>query len=136
MTIRRRGKDLVKECDVYLSGLYADFLETRHRPIPDWAWVNVLAHARPEQLRTLATDVSHCRGRPTRTTVWWQAVAFLAGEIVSHEDNDQTLDELRRSVLVPLELEWLAASGPTQRPRQLVRIVLDAVDGYQISRHR
>ena len=133
MTMRRRQQGLVKECDAYLAGQYADYLEAHHRPIPDWAWLGVLAHARPERLRALVRDLSHDGGRPTRTTVWWQAVRFLAGEILAGHDSDRDLEELRRSVLVPLELEWLAASEPMQRPRQLVRTVLDALDQYQSS---
>lgn len=131
MTIRRRGRELVQECDVYLSGHYADYLETHHRPIPDWAWLSVLAHAHPEQLRALVTEVSHGGGRPARTTVWWQAIGFLAGEILSRQDSDQILEELRRAVLVPLELQWLAASEPMRRPRQLVRTVLETLDQYR-----
>jgi hypothetical protein len=136
MSIRRRGRELVTECDVYLSGRYAEYLETRNRPIPDWAWLSVLAHAPPEQLRALVAQDPHCDGRPTRTTVWWQAVGFLAGEILSRQDSDQILDELRRSVLVPLELTSLAAGRPLQRPRQLVRMVLCALDQHQLGRHR
>jgi hypothetical protein len=135
MSMHRRHRRLVKESAVYLSGRYAEYVETRNRPIPDWAWLSTLAHASPEQLRQLA-DQFHRGGTRTRATVWWQAVAFLAGEILSQHDDDRSLDELRRSVLVPLELEWLSAGRRLQRPRQLVRMVLDALDQYQDSQRR
>jgi hypothetical protein len=136
VNIRRREKELVKECDVYLSGHYADYLETRNRPVPGWAWLSVLAHARPEQLRELvAEDAGWDRGR-TRTTVWWQAVGFLAGEILAQQEAEGSLDELRRSVLVPLELKWLTEDRTLQRPRELVRTVLDALDQFPSSRPR
>jgi hypothetical protein len=136
MNIRRRGRELVKECDVYLSGRYAEYLDTRSRPVPDWAWLSVLAHARPEQLRALVEENARFGGAPTRTTVWWQAVRFLAGEILSQQHDDQGLDELRRLVLVPLELKWLTTGRPPQRPCQLVTTVLDALEQYRISRRR
>jgi hypothetical protein len=136
MNMRRRGRDLVKECDLYLSGRYADYLETRSRPVPGWAWLSVLAHSRPETLRELVMENPRSdRGR-TRTTVWWQAVGFLAEEILSHQHDDEGLDELRRSVLVPLELKWLTEGRPLQRPRELVRTVLDALDQFPSSRPR
>jgi hypothetical protein len=136
MTFRRRKRELIKECDVYLSGRYAEYRETHHQPIPDWAWLSVLAHARPEQIRTLGTHLGD-RGRwLTQTTVWWQAIEFLAGQILSQHDDDQSLDELRRSVLVPLELTWLNERQPRQSPRQLVKTVLDALDHYPSSQPR
>jgi len=133
---RRRERELCQECEVYLSGHYAEYLDTRNRTVPNWAWLGVLAHGRPEQLRALVADKALFSGTRTRTTAWWQAIAFLAEEILSQHNDDRGLDDLRRSVLVPLELEWLAADRPMQRPGQLVRSVLDALDQYPSSRRR
>jgi hypothetical protein len=136
MNLRRSEKQLVQECGVYLSGHYAEYMENRNRPVPDWAWLSILAHASPEQLRILATETAGWDARRTRTAVWWQAVGFLAGEILSQQDDDHNLDELRRSVLLPLELKRLTEGRPFDRPRQLVTTVLDALDQHPSSRPR
>jgi hypothetical protein len=133
---RRQGRDLVQECGVYLSGHYADYLETRNEHVPNWAWINVLAQADPELLRSLIAENALSGGVQKRTSVWWQAIAFLAGEILSQLNDDRDLHELRRSVLVPLELKWLAADRPPERPGELVRSVLSALDQYPSSRRR
>src|SRR5580704_19612647 len=102
---RRRASDLVRESEVYLSGNYPEYLETRNENVPHWAWLSVLAHGTPEQLRSLV-DPNILYGRAgTGASTWRPAVAFLAGEILSRRDDDQDLDELRRSLLVPLELD-------------------------------
>lgn len=134
--LRRRGRDLVQECEAYLSGQYVGYLEARNEHVPNWAWLNVLAQAGPEQLRSLIAENNLCGGVRMRTSVWWQAIVFLAGEILSQQDDDQGLDELRRSVLVPLELKGLAAGRPPQRPGELVRTVLDALDQHSRSWRR
>ena len=132
----RRGSDLVRESEVYLSGNYAEYLETRNENVPNWVWLSVLAHGTRGQLRSLV-DQNTLYGRAgMRTSVWWQAVAFLAGEILSQRDDDLGLDELRRSVLVPLELNGLAAGRRPQRPGDLVRSVLDALDEHPSSWHQ
>jgi hypothetical protein len=133
---RRRGSDLVRESEVFLSGDYAEYLETRSENVPNWAWLSVLAHGTPGQLRSLADQNTISARAGLRTSVWWQALAFLAGEIVSQRDDDQDLDQLRRSVLVPLELRGLAGGHPPQRPGDLVRTVLDALDEHPTSWHR
>jgi hypothetical protein len=131
---RRQGRDLVQECGIYLSGHYADYLEARDENVPNWAWINVLAQADPELLRSLVSENALSGGVRRRTSVWRQAIVFLAGEILSQQNDDRGLDELRRSVLVPLELKWLAADRPPERPFELVRWVLSALDQYPSSR--
>jgi hypothetical protein len=37
--------ELVAECSAFLRGGYASYLVDRCRPVPVWAWTNVLAHA-------------------------------------------------------------------------------------------
>jgi hypothetical protein len=136
MRTRQRGRELVQEADLYLSGHYAEYLDRRDRPVPSWAWLATLAHGDPEQLRSLMVPNLLCDGRRTRTTKWWQAVTFLAAEILVQHDDDRDIDDMRRSVLVPLELKWLAAGRAPQRPGQLVRTVLDALHQYQDSGSR
>ena len=126
MRTRREGRELGKECETYLCGRYAEYMDARHRVVPNWAWINVLAHGDLERLRELAAGDGLDPTRRTRTTVWWQAVAFVADVVVAQGDDGSSLDELQRSVLVPIELAWLA-TGPRRTPSQLVRVVLDAL---------
>ena len=132
MGSRQTKKELVKETEAFLSGRYGEYLDTRNRIVPDWVWLGVLAHGSFEQLRALAVSTHTARSK--RTALRWQAVAFLAAEIVSQIDNDRGLDELRRAVLLPLEISWRPEAGHTANdPAQFVRMVLDALDQHQRS---
>lgn len=128
---RRIERQLVQECELFLAGDYAEYLASQNRAIPNWAWLSVLVHGNREQLSALVMERTGGQEGGTRTTVWGQAVGFLAGVILSQRHDDQDLDELRRSVLVPVELEWLLADRALQRPQQLVRTVLDALACHQ-----
>jgi hypothetical protein len=134
MTSRQAKRELVKETEAFLSGHYAEYLDARSLLVPDWAWLSVLAHGSFEQLRSLA--VSSHDVRPTRTALGWQAVAFLASEIVSQLDDDRGLDELRRAVLLPLELTSPSVDTTAKGPVRLVRTVLDALDLHRKSWRR
>jgi hypothetical protein len=136
MSIRQRSRELIRESEFFLSGRYAEYLDARNGAVPDWAWLGVLAHWPLEQLRSLVREGSSRDRRQTGTTLWWQAVAFLAGELLAKCKDDRGLDELRRSALVPLELTWLAAGRSRQGPRQLVKTVLDVLDEHHDSRRR
>jgi hypothetical protein len=135
MNIRQQTKELVLESDLYLSGYLADYLDTRNRPVPTWVWLSALVHGSSQQLHSLTIQDDLGVRLPTRRMLWWQAVGFLAGEILAHDD-DVGLDELRRSVLVPLELTWLTTDHGYSHPRELVRTVLAALDQFQSSRRR
>jgi hypothetical protein len=136
MKVRQQMKELVQESDLYLSGYYAEYLDSRNRHVPTWAWLSVLVHGSAEQLRGLAGQDDLDNRVSTRRTLWWQAVGFLAGEILAHHDDDVGLDELQRSVLMPLELAWLTTERGSLQPRELVKTVLGALDRYQSGRRR
>jgi hypothetical protein len=128
---RRIERQLVQECELFLAGDYAEYLASQYRAIPNWAWLSLLVHGNREQLSALAKENTGGEECGRRSTVWGQAVAFLAGVLLSQRHDDQDLDELRRSVLVPIELEWLLAGRALRRPEQLVRTVLDALASQQ-----
>jgi len=136
MNSRQQMKELVHESDLYLSGSYAEYLDTRNRPVPTWAWLSALVHGSSEQLRSLAMRDDLGGRLLTRRMLWWQAIGFLAGEILANHDDNVSLDELRRSVLVPLELTWLTTDHGYLHPRELVRTVIGALDQHQKSRRR
>jgi hypothetical protein len=136
MNVRQQMKELVRESDLYLSGYYAEYLDALNRPVPTWAWLSVLVHGSSEQLRLLAVRDDLGGRLSTRRTLWWQAIGFLAGEIMAHHDDGLSLDELRRSVLLPLELSWMTTDHGYLHPRELVKTVLSALDQYRGSRRR
>ena len=109
--------ELVTECEAYLSGRYAEYLGEAKRPVPVWAWLNVLAHGSEEDVAALAAGEPH-----PSISLWHQALAFLAQELMNQAARrGRRLADLQRSTLVPLELE-LAGKG-AQSPVELARFV-------------
>jgi hypothetical protein len=127
--------ELIEECEAFLSGRFREHLVHQNRAVPNWAWLNVLAHGDSDQILS-PTDNDH--GRSPWEQAWCQALAYLAAEMrTSVEAMGCSLGELQRSALVPLELEVLAkdAQEPLD-PGQLARIVVDALDRYRASQRR
>jgi hypothetical protein len=54
-------RELVAECEAFFSGQYAQYLDNENRPIPVWAWLNVLAHGSEDDI----TPANHL-GVPSR----------------------------------------------------------------------
>ena len=129
----RKERRLVRECEIYLAGAYAEFLDSKDRRVPNWAWLNVLAHSRHDQLCRLSLQ-SAPSSLFTPSGSWWRALGFLSGEILARATNDDELDFLSRSVLIPLELSYLADGHAPRRPGELVRAVLQALDQRPTSR--
>jgi len=86
---------LVRECESFLSGRYATFLESRGLPVPDWAWLSELAHAPAEQVTALVAAPRR-RARVLPPARWQKAMSLLAQELVATaQRTDCTVDELR-----------------------------------------
>ena len=104
-------EEFVAECEVFLSGHYAQWLAEENRTVPVWAWLNVLAHGSDDDITALATGEPPSR-RSQSACVWQQALAFLAQELTSQATRrGYSLADIQRSTLVPLELE-LAGRRP------------------------
>lgn len=124
------GAQLVAECEAYLNGTFAELLQEKGRPVPVWAWVNLLAHGDQAALRDVASRLTMA-DPPGRAPDWWRARSFLAGEIVALVDDDQhQLAGLQRVVLIPLEVD-LASQRDVGRwtPRDLANAVLEVLPG-------
>jgi len=129
--------EFVAECEAFLSGHYAQCLAEENRPVPVWAWLNVLAHGSDDDITALTTGEPPSQ-RSQSASVWQQALAFLAQELTSQATRRNcSLAELQRSTLVPLELELAGrqTSGAGE-PAQLVARVLSALARQPTSRHR
>lgn len=105
------AKALVAETDAFLHGRYAELVESTDEQVPVWAWMNLLAHGSLDALRNEERQLRQTKG-------WQLSRAFLAGEIVDRIDSGSvTLDELQRTVLVPLELDIIDCHAPTAGPQ-------------------
>ena len=100
---RRRGIELVGECEAFLAGRLAERIEERAERVPVWAWTNLLAHGSEQDLcserrraRQQCSVISH---------QWCEGRSFLVAELLDLADEFGPLAEIQRTVLVPLELE-------------------------------
>lgn len=137
-----RSKDtvsaaLVEGCDAMLEGRYVEYLESRHQPVPTWAWVNVLAHGGIEDLRRVRSE--SLTGRRRRATIAWrQSRAYLAGEVLAVVDGlEGALAAFQVRALVPVELR-LSERAEEERltPGDLVASLLSALDVERRFRRR
>ncbi len=129
---------LVSESEAFLLGHYAQYLGLQHRPVPAWAWLNALAHGGEADISSLATSEPPRRALPSDTTVWQQALAFLAQELISQAARrGRPVADLQRSMLVPIELEL--AGRPAQssiEPGTVVSRVLTVLAQHPTSQRR
>ena len=92
---------LVSDCEAFLLGTYVEHLEMRTRPVPVWAWTNLLAHGSREDLSAAAADR---HGGWSSSHRWRLARALVASEVLQAVRRGATLADLQREVLVPIEL--------------------------------
>jgi hypothetical protein len=126
--------DLAAECAAFLVGRYASYLAGRCRPVPVWAWTNVLAHATEADLHDLMRMPDRFVPASGR---WALACAYVAGEVLDLAERHGPLPELQASVLVPLELE-LATRPDVKRwsPRPWVTAITTSLGDYRRARER
>ena len=115
--IRNEADDLAAELEATLDGR---LIERRRGlgDVPEWEWVNVLAHSDWERLSRLAAG-----GDPSSRSVWDGAIMFLAGEMLTTAGSPAGLLRLQRVRLIPLELEMLSGLHPSPTPVALVGLV-------------
>ena len=124
---------LVRETECFLGGRYAYDMWARGLPVPDWAWVNVLAHAPHGLLAALAaTEQAEC-DQAGELGKWQEAMAFLARQLLATATRTgQDLSTIQRKVALRLELEQYRASAEgTLGPQELVDAVLSALEPYR-----
>lgn len=126
-------EDLAKEAEAFLSGAFARLLIHKHPSVPEWAWLNVVAHGTEAQIASFLAENAH--GLSPVEQVWRDAMTFLDREVIATKRAvGCSLEELQRCVLVPLELEM--ATQPSVSPEQLLRLAFDALIDYERSRSR
>ena len=128
---------LVYEAATFLSGRMSECIADQGRAVPDWVWLNALAHGDRDRISGLS--VREDAGSLSRDDSWVRALGFLAAEVIAASGPSPVgLEELQRSVLVPLELDLLAQGDERLPlgPVQLVRLVLDALEEHRTCRWR
>ena len=122
---------LVGECEAFLHGTLAEYLDEQGVVVPVWAWTNLLAHGLPEQVTDCVCSPSYPRNSDGD---WSVARSLLAFEIFDLMEAGYALEELQQDVLIPLELE-LAARPEASRwgPRQWLDTVDEAIRSQQVT---
>jgi hypothetical protein len=122
---------LVQECEAFLNGSLAEYLDDRGLVVPVWAWTNLLAHGGPEQIIECVSSPKQTR-RSDRD--WSVAQSLLAFEIFDLLEAGYPLEELQQDVLIPLELE-MASRPEVSRwaPRQWLDTVDAAIRSQQVT---
>jgi hypothetical protein len=129
---------LVAECEAFLLGRSAQYLDSQNLPVPVWAWLNRLTHGDTQDIAALADGDWEPSPRFSATSVWPQALAFLAQELMSQATRQgRPLAELQRSTLVAIELDLAGSKAPAAlKPSSLVTMVLKALADQPASRGR
>jgi hypothetical protein len=128
---------LATECEAFLTGRYADHLQALRKVVPDWAWLNALAHGTDADLRALAAEEARWPSPRSRTAREWQhAIAFLAAHLAGLvATGEHTLAELQIATLAPIELDLAALDGwVPATPAQVVSTVLAALHHHPSGR--
>lgn len=93
------------ECEAYLAGRLAAYLQELGRPIPAVAWLNQVVHATPRELSILAITGEAYVVEPS---LWRRAIGYLARSLLERaRETGRPIEELQRDLLVPLELELI-----------------------------
>jgi hypothetical protein len=100
------ARELVAECDAFITGRYAEHLLARERAVPAWAWTNLLAHSSEADLHEMV--LLGAVRVPIAARLWWSARSYLAGEVLARVAPRQPLSSVQCVVLAPLEAELAA----------------------------
>lgn len=96
------GTQLVNECEAFLSGTYAAYLQAQRMPVPAWAWINRLAHGTQADIERLAANDN---GDTPEALTSCIAAHLIA---VTHQ-RGISLDSLQHNNLIPLETLLVAS---------------------------
>lgn len=110
---------LTQECEAFLSGHWAKFLDDSARAIPLLGWLNVMAHGSVRDIRSAAR---------------WSHLPFVDAmtcEVLRAAPDDETLRRLQQEALIPLELRLLRTEDRALlNSRLLLSFVQDVTDAF------
>jgi hypothetical protein len=134
--VKAQARQLMRETESFLAGDFPCVLHQRGLPVPEWAWLSMLAHAPSDELVRYADGESKGRFRGRVNAIWLGALALLAQELVMVADQTgRSIEELQHDVILAMELNWerpwtgLSSRGPSQ----LVEDVRQALDRFRDS---
>ena len=97
------------ECEAWLAGEWAEYRTARGQGVPSWAWLNRVAHC-PEQALRLMTRMP---AWTYRNDEWFRLRGCVAESLLKQAAEKRvSVDELQRSVLVPIECEMFGHDNP------------------------
>jgi len=137
--LKSQGRRLVAECESFLVGEFPSVLEDEGLPVPEWAWLSMLAHAPADRLVRPMDGETRGRFRGHLNVVWLRAVALLAQELVMVADRTGcTVEELQHDVLLDVELRWERPlpGTPEMGPSRFVEEVRNAIHRFRGSSRR
>ena len=109
-------------CQSFLEGRYALEFGRPGRPVPEWAWINLLAHAPVLLLRYQASLLADCSDR---TPPGHRAISQLAAELLATaRRTGYSVERCQRAVLIDLEL---TVNDPAQHLDDVVGAVREAL---------
>jgi hypothetical protein len=116
----RAGERLAQEVEAFLGGSSKEWLLTRGRDVPAWAYLNQVTHAEPDVLRELAASAPEATGDGLS---WRAAVALLAQEILEIGGSDSvSIRRIQIDQLVTLESQLLSPVSRAVAPETLVAL--------------
>ncbi len=120
----KAGTQLVTECEAFLSGAYAAYLQAQHMHVPAWAWINRLAHGTQADIERLAANDDG--DTPDALT------SCIAAHLIdATQQRGISLDSLQHNNLIPLETLLVASANagaaPPQDQDDLARSVASAL---------
>jgi len=122
------GIILIRECEDFLSGNLARDLISAGGTVPDWAWLNLLAHASEAELRIFAQE-EYSEGLLSIYDAWRYAEYGTACAVLAaSEACGCSVEEIQRCVLIPLELELATVNEIS--PDKFEAMVFDALNHY------
>jgi len=125
---------VAEECEAFLTGRYAGLALACGRSVPLWAWINLLAHAQPDDLRGLAGDAP-LPGTRADEGRWWVVVRRLAGAVLDEAQRTHVPIAIIQAVPLSAVESWLVDDGPMPQisPDQLIAVVLAVLHGHPAS---
>lgn len=126
------ARRLAYESEVFLSGQYAQVLQTDGHAVPPWAWLNALAHGSQGLLIELAERRRYAEANSDDER-WNQVVGGLAAELLAIASwTGRRVDELQRAALVRLEAgPDLVGDGSGCSPHTFEHLVRQALAPFR-----
>lgn len=107
---------VLAEATAIVEGRTVDLYRAKHRPVPRWAWLNLLAHRPADQLQAVAALTDNPDNDP-----WAPVADTIAARLITV--GPERAAGLQAGLLVTLELEALQRPGWPAKPDHVLGAV-------------